>query len=223
MNNIVLSADTTPTHQYRTGKRGVCVQIGLHQTAEFLYLTQPDWKAVMSRQVKLKQIPKSITDPIQSWQYYGVDSDVGSIYKMIQKYGNPSGAHWVHASVGTPTDRLIGLQSYLVSGRFIGFACSLQRLFQLLNLTQVDVLNIDVEGAELAIFQHYDWVITPSFISVEVHGDHNNPSVANPALLSQHIDVVHNILSNRGYRLLNKEMTNPNITGLCTCELQYQL
>ena len=222
MDDLVLSG-YKQTHQHQAGKQGVCVQIGLHSTAEYLYLAKPNWLTIMKEQVELKRLPTSLTDGIQSWRYYGVDCDVGSIVKMMEKYGNVTSASWVQAAVGLPTDQLMKLRSYFVRGHFLGFACSLQRLFRMLNLQQVDVLNIDVEGYEIQIFENYDWVIKPRYVSVEVHGCHVNPSVANSSLLSRHIDIIHNIFTSKGYRRVNKEWTNPNSTGYCTCELQYQL
>lgn len=221
MEELVLSGYTP--QEYRTGRQGVCVQIGLHLTAEFLYLAHGNWRELMGEQVEMKRLPMSMVEGFQSWRYYGVDSDVASIGKMLEKYGNVSNSNWVHAAVGMHSDQLMKLSSHIAGGHFLGFACSLQRLFGMLNLRQVDVLNIDVEGYEIQIFEDYDWVIKPRYISVEVHGDHVNPSIANRSLLLRHIDILHNIFSREGYKQLNKGYTNPNTTGYCTCELQYLL
>ena len=206
------------------GRQGVCVQIGLHDMAEYLYLAKPNWREKHSEQEGLKQLPAAIADRWTSWRYYGVDWDVGSIVKMLEKYGHIPSVSWIHAAVvGNQSDKLMKLPSYFIGGHFIGFGCSLQRLFCLLYLTEVDVLVMDVEGSEISIFQNYDWVIKPSYISVEVHGDHDNPSITDAAALYHHEAIVDSILSEQGYSLLNKEYTNLNTTGYCTCELQYQL
>ena len=222
MEELVLSG-YVQSREYQTGREGVCVQLGLHNVAEYLYLARPNWKDVMGEQEELKQLPDSLTDKFVSWRYYGVDYDVGSIQKMLEKYGNVASAHWVGAAVGVESDRLMRLPSYFTRGHFLSFACSLQRLFSLLNLSHVDVLVIDVEGDEISIFENYDWVVKPSFISVEVHGDHNHTSKADPVLLDKHLAWMHGTLTSKGYRLLKKEYTNYNTTGYCTCELQYQL
>lgn len=221
MEDLVLSG-YVEKREYDTGRQGVCVQIGLHNVAEYLYLARPNWKEVMGELEVLKQIPAVVADRWTSWRYYGVDSDVGSIQKMLEIYGSVSTACWVHASVGVASDQLMWLPSYFAQGRFIGFACSLQRLFALLNLSQVDVLAIDVEGDEIGIFENYDWGVKPSFISVEVHGDHGRTSVRNAVLLNRHINIVDKILTGNGYQQVNKVWTNFNTTGYCTCEVQYR-
>lgn len=222
MDDLVLNG-YRQTHQHKIGKQGVCVQIGLHDIAEFLYLAKPNWQSDMASQEKLNQIPVDLADKFTSWRYYGVDCDVGSIVKMMEKYGDVPFASWVQAAVGLQPDQLMKLRSYFVSGHFIGFACSLQRLFRLLNLSQVDVLVVDIEGGEIRMFENYDWHIRPGYISVEVHGDHSNTSYTNPAMLNKHIDVIDRILTGKGYKQINKAWTNFNTTGYCTCELQYQL
>lgn len=206
------------------GGRGVCVQLGLHNVAEYLYLVRPDWREVMADQDALKKIPEVVSDRFSSWRYYGVDCDVGSIQKMLERYGNVSCAEWVHAAVGMHEDSLVSLRGYFARcAHFLGFGCSLQRLFEMLRLAQVDVLVMDVEGGEISILENYDWVLKPGFISVEVHGDHSHTSMANSVLLNRHIQVVDDILVRQGYKQVNKEMTNYTTGGYCTCELQYQL
>jgi len=218
-------APSSHPHQYQnqSGKQGVCVQIGLHDVAEFLYLAKPNWRENLADQESLKQIPASVAGRFRSWRYYGVDSDVGSIVKMIEKYGNGANTHWVQAAVGMIPAQLLKLRSYFAGGHFIGFGCSLQRLFSLLNLRHVDVLVMDVEGSEIRIFETYNWVIKPAFISIEVHGNHRNTSSTNPAMLNQHIHVLDSILTRQGYKQMKKEYTNLNTTGYATCELQYLL
>lgn len=220
MEELVLSG-YVQSREYDTGRQGVCVQIGLHNVAEYLYLVRPNWKEVMGEQVELIQIPDSVADRFTSWRYYGVDYDVGSIQKMLERYGDVASAHWVAAAVGVASDRMMRRPCYFTRGHFLGFACSLQRLFSLLNLSHVDVLVIDVEGDEIGIFENYDWMVKPSVISVEVHGDHANTSVTNSLLLNRHINIVDKILTGEGYKQVNKVWTNYNTTGYCTCELQY--
>ena len=222
MEDLVLSG-YVEHREYGTGRQGVCVQLGLHNVAEYLYLVRPNWKEVMGEQDELKRIPGSVADRFSSWRYYGVDCDVVSIQKMLERYGDVASAHWVGAAVGVESDCLMRLRSYFTRGHFLGFACSLQRLFSLLSLSHVDVLSIDVEGAEIGIFENYDWVVKPSFICVEVHGDHSYTSKADPVLLDRHVAWVDAKLTSKGYRLLKKEYTNYNTTGYCTCELQYLL
>ena len=222
MEDIVLSGHRQ-TYQHQTGKQGICVQIGLHDVAEYLYLAKPNWKEVIGKQKELKQIPGSVADRFTCWRYYGVDADVGSIVKMLEKYGDVPSASWVQAAVGLSSIQLMKLRSYFVRGHFVGFACSLHHLFRLLKLTQVDALVVDIEGGELRMFENYDWHIKPAYISVEVHGDHNRTSTTNPAMLNKHIDIIHRILTGKGYKQVNKAWTNFNTTGYCTCELQYQL
>ena len=77
MEDIVLSGHRQ-TYQHQTGKQGICVQIGLHDVAEYLYLAKPNWKEVIGKQKELKQIPGSVADRFTCWRYYGVDADVGS-------------------------------------------------------------------------------------------------------------------------------------------------
>ena len=128
MEELVLSG-YAQRNEYQNGAQGVCVQIGLHDVAEYLYLAKPNWRESLAVQDSLKQIPDSVADRFASWRYYGVDCDVGSIVKMLDKYGNSARTHWVHAAVGMIPDQLLKLQSYILGGHFIGFGCSLQSLF----------------------------------------------------------------------------------------------
>ena len=221
MEDLVLSG--YKTYEVQKGRQGICVQIGLHQTAEYLYLVRPDWRDLIGQQDLLKQIPDSLADKFESWRYYGVDSDVASIVKMLEKYGNVPYSSWIQAAVGLPNDQFLKVRSYFSGGSFLGFGCSLQRLFRLLDLSQVDVFIIDIEGGELRLFENYDWHIKPAYISVEVHGDHSNTSHTDRVLLEKNITFLHGFLTSKGYRLLKKEYTNLNTTGYCTCELQYLL
>ena len=77
--------------------KGICLQLGLHTTAEYLYLTDDDWKQSMLDRHEVLHIPDSVTEDIGKWQYYGVDANFYSIEYMAREHEDKG--NWLAAKV----------------------------------------------------------------------------------------------------------------------------
>ena len=125
---------------------GICIQIGLDFTAEMNYLTLSDWKKQIVKQVTDKRIPKSVYKNIKNWRFIGVDENPDSVAKIKDQYPNQE---FICKSIKTGAD--------------------LEHLFGNLNIEEVDVLVMDLEGDEFTVLSSYDGKIVPKFLSVECH------------------------------------------------------
>lgn len=124
---------------------GTCLQIGLLNTAEFFYLTDPFWQERLPEQPPLKQIPKAVADLYDRWFYFGIDQDLTPLPEAYKR--NPWGnSHFFEAKVSDLDDVLL-----------------------FFDISELGMLAIDIEGDELAVFEEYSWNVKPAFITVEVH------------------------------------------------------
>ena len=157
-------------------KKGVCVQVGLHTSAEYIYLTDSNWRESMLDHHEVLHIPDSIVSHIDKWEYYGIDENFFSIDYLARKY--ESKGNWLVAYL---TDRLTPFKKNIsqrppefnpCEGIYVP-TVTLSELFRRFRLDYVDVLALDIESAEHHIFDTYDWHIYPTYIAVEVHSfDH---------------------------------------------------
>lgn len=151
--------------------KGICLQIGLLKTAEYLYLVDPKYRVASEHPV---DIPKTLK--FDTWDYYGVDADPCSIGKMVEEYHECSpNANWILAfiNVGQPVS-LKHHKSFWVPYDERQNNCyvpsmSLDFLIKELELPKIDVFAVDIEGVEWFMFESYSWNLKPSFIAVESH------------------------------------------------------
>ena len=192
-----------------------CVQIGLCNSAEYLYLTGK----IDQNLDELKQLPTQFPKPSKDWQFYGVDCDPTSIHTMLDKYSTEiPNAQFICAGIRAEAGlgkfnswfhTGYGYTAAPGDGALFGAAClTLEQLFAELGLQAVDVLAMDIEGTEYKVFRNYTWNIKPKFIAVECHG---GP------------DEILEIIQNQGYRLYREAITNehPKGSGKGTTELQF--
>ena len=186
---------------------GVCVQIGLARTAEYIFLVEKNWKEVaQQRRVDdpCNSIPEYFIDKYTDWKYYGIDADPGSIeyLSLIYKYLNTDDVTWIQAFIRDVESEKIARVKSLISlsdKRYLYVpTISLSDVFAFFKIDALDILAIDVEGAEKGIFETYDWEIKPAFISVEVHPD----SLREPSTtLKKNIASMTDVLEKNGYTL----------------------
>lgn len=195
------------------------MQLGLNNSAEYLYLSEPNWERKHLSQPRLKQIPSEIARMFESWEYIGVDADVASITRMLDAYGDRGNTRWVNAYISRNENMLYCVPSYAnppstTIQYFYGLSCTLHKLFALLNLSRVDVLTMDIEGGELEALHAYNWQIKPLFLAIEVHGRPMD-------VLNKNVKKIQQLLSEKGYHLYHNEYTNPNHGQYDTCEIQF--
>ena len=159
-------------------KEGIVVQIGLEQTAEMLYLTDPDWKQKNREQPEVC-VPDEIIEGIESWNYFGIDRDPTSIALMIDKY--KSRGTWVcnnlkvgddlkYASIWTRLHKHIQNAPSTQNRQFLrSVPVEMSDVFRHLYIHRIDVMVVDVDGVETCLFERYDWRIIPRFIHIELH------------------------------------------------------
>ena len=221
----IQDAIATETEVLKGQKKGVCVQIGIQDSADFAYLADRDWQAKMETAPPLKRIPEAVANGFQAWKYYGIDADCVWIAEMLKR-DHPPNTHWIQAFIATADGQVCEVESMMSETRIRPFATvsvTLDTLLQDLEITDVDVLVVDVEGAEMEIFEAYDWGIKPRYITVECHGDRHVPNVANEKLLDQNVGEMIDFLKSKGYACTHQAYTNRNNTGACTAELQFLL
>ena len=166
-----------------------CIQIGLGTTAEYAYLAAPDWQDQMQKVKHLKDLPPELCTDDKRWQYYGIDVTIGSISYCIEKYSVLPEEHlkhitWICTRI-SEEQALIRTSHYRFESPFkrspkifrdqharLGVVgISFDELIESLEFDDIDVLAVDIEGAEIALFEDYSWRIKPKFIAVEYHDD----------------------------------------------------
>lgn len=221
----IQDAITAETETLKGQKKGVCVQIGIQDSADFAYLADRDWQSKMETEPPLKSVPEAVADGIERWEYYGIDADCVWIAEMLKR-DHPPNTHWIQAFIAAADGRVCEFESMMSETRIRPFATvsvTLDTLLQDLEITNVDVLAVDVEGAEFDVFEAYDWSIKPRYITVECHGDRQVTNVANEKLLDQNVGEMIDFLKTKGYDCTHKAYTNRNSTGNCTAEVQFLL
>ncbi len=150
--------------------KGVCIQVGLHRTCEYLPIVNSGVcfdTGVFSESVS--RIPLSIRESFQDWVYYGVDCDPYSLNFVLSKYGRILDVYFILAGLDTSCKMKFFNTWNAENLQFGIYTITLSELFQVLGLKAVDVLVLDIEFDELTILQDYDWKIKPSYLVVESH------------------------------------------------------
>lgn len=188
-----------------------CLQIGLNQTAEYIYLTEPNW--VAKPVDSLKELPSILKQDKTPFRYYGVDCGLSGL-EYLRKKHHYSNAKWINAfvigdkedahclqEVRTVIKRQMGYDSQELRGE--GIFIPETRFSDLLKNIHydIDVLAMDIEGGEHTIFEEYDFKVKPTFVAVEVH----------PLDIScpPYTDVIKDIFLSNGY-VLHKEVSTNN-------------
>lgn len=256
------------THDPRTR---ICIQIGLGRSAEYIYLTHPQWRELRSKQKPLKQIPDTLCDPSDKrrWHYYGIDAALTSILFCSARYSLLSPErkkymNWICTAITNSQDfhtsDYFGLKNHLLpytpkiswGGKTFDFSFKIfydwiaQKLrvmnqqtsplilgapfdwiIQKLEIKEIDVLAIDIDGFENALFSNYSWAISPKFITLEYH-DELGDAIGIPADVDfvAREKVMGNELAEliqaQGYKLILREPTNYRSKRYArTMELQF--
>ena len=151
----------------------------------------------------LIKIPRQVTDPVETWNYYGVDHDLYSIAFMSKEYGNRG--HWLNVNVRPqPSTRFREMESFFFADSqprgVHTYSLTLSQIFDGFGLETVDVLAMDIEGIEVEVLEQHDWKVAPHFIAVEIHS--YEPNCGRERIMG--------CLEQQGYELMSETPTNVN-------------
>ena len=154
-------------------REGVCIQIGLGHYPEYIYLVEDSWHEVYMGEPEARGIHQSVFQGVRSegWKFYGIDCDPHSIAHVSGAFQEKG--YWILAYVSGSSETFQQVDSLefrdnAPDNMFIPIV-SFAGILDHFRISDVDVLAMDIEGAEIEFFETYDWKVKPIFISVEVH------------------------------------------------------
>ena len=163
-------------------RKGNCVQIGLHDSAEGIYLAREDWRFAVSQFDKEKACGTSWeflnAFDYLAWNYYGIDADPASILKLIEAWGLSEDYKFIQAFVTAKTGEIVEGWHHLDYEQEPEprqpYYCVSINLSDLLNQLEdepgsIDLLIVDVDTYEWEIFRNYDFSVKPKYICTEVN------------------------------------------------------
>ena len=185
-------------------KIGNCVQIGIDKTAEYIFLTESDWKLKLHNADDEWQLDPNIFSDISRWNYHGVDANPHSIacaavqYRYLERL-DLNNVKWICTSIGS-MESMYSVGEYGFNQPIYTPSITLSRLFALLGLDyNFELLALDIEGMEYEIFKDYDWKIKPKVIKVEMH---------HPLERSSERHALVRLFESHGYRLIDRITTD---------------
>jgi len=155
-----------------------CIQVGLCESAEGISLIKPISFEYSNDTIAL---PKHF-DRSGIWRFFGIDSDPYSISYLCDRHKDIENVHFLCAKIGKTTGiseaycfwdsrnnvwrqkKLEYSETQILSPVF-----SMSDLLKFLKITEVDLLIMDIEGAEYDVFEGYDFSIDIHKIYVECH------------------------------------------------------
>ena len=154
-------------------RKGVCVQIGLGFHPEYVYFVSSNWRLAHDNQPPIHQVDSSVFEGIkdEKWEFYGIDCDPYSIAHVSKD--NRQDGHWILAYISPETggfEEVVSL-CFREKARDSMFVpkISLPDIINQFDIPHIDLLAVDIEGAEVDMFESYDWRICPKYIAVEIH------------------------------------------------------
>ncbi len=158
------------------------IQLGLHTSALWTYLTRENWVDYMRNRLdnQANVLPEFFTEDPAPFQFYGVDVEPESIVHVINKsrYKNLSNVTWICAGISDdhylmkPTPRYDGVEWYQFSTQNrMHVYITMKHLIDAISPETFDVLAVDIDGYEHYIFNDMEkWSILPTYITIEYHG-----------------------------------------------------
>ena len=193
------------------------VQIGLHATAEMIYLAEDNWHQQLPEIAEVDRIvaPKS-HEHIQ-YHYYGIDDQPWSITGLQEQYQHIERAKWMCIRAEYPSRICEQYELPKNKRNFVG-SFTLDQIFDCVcndsGIDAIDILKLDIEGAEINVLQHYSFQRKPRLLMVEIHFfDHENAG-----------EIVKQIVEPHGYQQIRHIPTNfhANKSQGDTIEMHFQ-
>ena len=191
---------------------GTCIQLGIKDSPEYLYLTQPNWQSHTHKRGKVRwgQIPKSITNIVTDWEYIGVDADIASITQMIDAHPTQrSRVNWICAALSDKPELVSVHSFYESSKKYQMQTTTLDSLLESIAPKEITVLAMDLDGWEHRIFQNFSFKWKPKFIALEMHLT-NEISVRSTKRKTPDTEKTIDIFKENGYKIVytSHELTN---------------
>lgn len=226
----------------------ICIQIGLGHRAEYVYLTNPRWRELRLKQKNLKQIPDVLCelDDNRLWHYYGIDGSLGSILFCMARYSflpheQKEHLNWICAPIAdslnfypssylyfkNPSVPSAPEMYYTRQNQTFILGAPFDWIIQKLNIKEIDMIAVDIEGFENILFFNYSWRIRPKFIAIEYHDKWNHVRRVPTSIdLAEREKLMGNELAKfiqtQGYKLIRREGTNSRYRKYAkTMELQF--
>ena len=181
------------------------VQVGLFRDAELAYLADSRWRAQLSHVAEEDRIITPSADV--QYTFFGFDADPFSITRLVSQYRHNPRVWFGCLCLGTEGSQ----QERLLRPMCSWFGSKPQSVVTVVTLAQLletyapcDVLRVDIEGGELAVFEEYDFSMCPRYLQIEIH----------PCFLSEPraVDRVVDVVVRNGYRLVRLTETNEGRT-----------
>ena len=145
-----------------------CLQIGIQKFAEYTYLV--GYKDTRDDQIWK---PPDLF-PSDKWNYYGVDGDPACILDWNNKC--IPNTKWINVFLDTQSGIVnvnsipdsLNFYSAEFRNLFVG-KLTLSQLISNLNITELEILIMDIEGYEQKVLHEYDWNIKPKYLIIETH------------------------------------------------------
>lgn len=150
---------------------GIAIQVGLHTTIEYLYLTRPNWRDLHKAQLNVNKLPEHL-HRFDRWLLYAVDSDPRSIDHILKSYKLNDHVQVICTHIYHDR-RIIRTYEAFEDQPFYPYVPTIQPndFINRLELEHIDALKLDIEGTELELFTYWLPDITPTFIAVETHNE----------------------------------------------------
>ena len=199
-----------------------CVQIGLYETAEMIYLAQDNWYQLLPEIEEVDRIIAPEQYQQIQYNYYGIDEQPFCITHLQEQYKHIPRAKWMCIRAGY-TSEICYQDGFSGNPKnFIG-SFTLDQIFDCVcnnsGIDTIDVFKIDTEGGEYAILEKYSFKRKPRLLMIEAHGWEwcNNESRENTCKL------VKQIVEPQGYTQILHTLTNFHDGIAHTAEMHFQL
>ena len=165
---------------------GICLQLGLYRSAEYLPVCFEDFSEKSPRYylVSKHEYPVFKELEVNRFRYIGFDCCPVSIQHMHDLYNTEVEQEWVEFVCAYVLGKGGIKRSYLHDCCYnkpydqsiphdwrptfsVGFGDILNHYVK--EFGKIDFVAMDIEGAEFHILQHYDFTIRPKFLDIEIH------------------------------------------------------
>ena len=173
---------------------GTAVQIGLHASLELDFLSSAGYREVEHDINQSHPFDWGFVKMFgfDVFHVFGIDADPESVRRMTKEYKLTDNIQIVNACVSGISRQLnpvIVDLDYTASQpheRILVPTLSLEDLFQCLPIEEgIDVLLMDIDGAEWDVFAYYPWTVKPTHVIMEVTEIHEKTKADFIALMTE--------------------------------------
>lgn len=220
-------------------KVGTCLQVGLMDNQELMYLVADDVERAMHGVSMDFWLPAEVLERYESWRYFGMDADPISIASKLKEFEPSEQVSWIQGTLGNANHPLPGLTASASAESRLAYMPSwlsimdatvekprwvytlkvgLSELLAALSVEHLSVLWLDIEGSELSVIEAFDGSVLPDYFAVEVHC---YPEPVTEQLLAERVRFVKRNLLPHGYRCRVDRRSNFREGQYMTHDLQF--